>query len=98
MAAAGNGVVASNADSGNSIKMANVVGATVPASPIAATTAPSTLTPTRRRGNGCRERGRSGRSVDGVTPIALPKLRLQHNTLQPTADSQLRRMLQRQHR
>ena len=44
-AAAGRGVVASNADSGNNISTASVVGATVGAIPIPATTAPSTLAP-----------------------------------------------------
>jgi len=44
-AAPGKGVVASNADSGNNIRTASVVGATVCANPIPATTAPSTLAP-----------------------------------------------------
>ncbi len=44
-AAAGSATVASNADSGNNIRMASVVGATVGAMPIPATTAPSRLAP-----------------------------------------------------
>src|SRR6201993_4475535 len=44
-AAAGNGIVASNADSGNNISTASVVGATACANPIPATAAPSTLAP-----------------------------------------------------
>ena len=46
MAAPGRVVVASKADSGNNIRMATVVGATVGANAMATITAPSTLTPT----------------------------------------------------
>ncbi len=44
-AASGRAVVASKADSGNSIRMASVVGAVVGASAMPATTAPRTLAP-----------------------------------------------------
>ncbi len=63
-AAAGRAVVASNADSGNSISIATVIGATASAMPIAATTAPSTLMPTAAVGAAAaRAAGAAARSV-----------------------------------
>ena len=97
-AAAGRAVVASNADSGNNIRMASVVGATAGASPIPATTAPSTLTPIGGGGHRLGERGRSGGGVQRVAPMQLAALRFGDDVGQRAGDPKLGRVFEGEHR
>ena len=97
MAAAGRGVIASNAESGNNISTASVVGAIVGAIAIPATTAPRTLDTDRRGGHCLGDGGRPGGGVEGGTPSMLAALGFSDDLGQRARDSKLGGVLQRDH-
>ena len=92
-AAAGKGVIASNADSGNNIRTASVVGATVDASPIPATTAPSTLAPIAAVGIASAMAAGLAAASSGIAPITLAALRFGDDIGQRACDPKLGRVL-----
>ena len=97
-AAPGNAVVASNADSGNSIRMATVVGARVADNADSRDDGAEHADAHRRGRNGRAESGRNGGAVERVRPIPLPLIGFRDHGGQPAADAQLRGVLERQHR
>ena len=97
-AAAGSAVVASNADSGNSIRIAAVIGATASADPDRGddgaehADADGQRSVRRRRHSG----GRRG-PVGGAAPVAVPVLGFGDDRVEAAADPQLGRVLEREH-
>ena len=97
-AAPGSAAVASNAESGNSIRIATVVGATEADSAMPAISAPSTLIPMAAVGAAAATAaGAAARSMARPqAPLLITGLG--DDTGQPAADAQLRCVFESQHR
>ena len=91
-------MVASNADSGNNIRMASVVGATCGRQSDSRDDGTEHADADRRGRNGCAESGRDGSAVERVRPIPLPLIGFRDDGGQPATDAQLGGVFECEHR